>query len=181
MDTKPVTISINGILGEASVSGYGVELRGPWASHTGYRSMMETKGKDFSEAALYEVAKAQYDEQKGYAFVVGDENRDHGWKKIMVFQDRIEIRLPSWHKGIVAKALESYGMQLDCKWNMRWVFPASSVEMDVVRAVFAPILRAGTRFADESELTKQIDVAARESGYAFRSPLQQGEAQCSLF
>ncbi|WP_150306332.1 hypothetical protein [Pseudomonas saliphila] len=183
MENSTVTIIINGLAGTARYSSYGIELRGPWASHTGFISLCSMAKQGDDSADLYALAEERYNQQKCYAFAVGDEHREHGWKTLsMGFNGCIEIRLPSWHKGVVAEALESYGMIFDCKLNCRWVFPANcGVDMGLARAIFAPILQQNTRFADEVFLAQQIDLAARQAGYCSRLPLQQGEAQRALF
>lgn len=183
MQQASVAITINGLEGSAKLGACGIELRGPWASHTGYRSDAAGVSSECGAADLYAAAEARYEEQKVYAFAVGDEHRDNGWKTLGQSHDgSIEIRLPQWHQGIVSKVLESYGMQFTCKFNYRWSFPAGSgVDMATARTVFAPILSPGTRFADEHELAKKIDSAACQAGYSLRTPLQHGGAQCALF
>lgn len=183
MDNQKVAIIINRLSGTAEFTPYGVELNGPWASHTGFRSVTGVKASDGDVGVLYSLAEAAYDDNRRYSFAVGHEHCEHAWKTLTEdWHGNITVRLPSWHEKIVAEALESYGMELECQVNMRWVFPArSGVRMDVARQLLAPILRPMTRFADEHILAQEIDEAACSMGFNHRRPLQAGRAQRALF
>lgn len=183
MNEQPVAIIINGLAGSARHCGNGVELRGPWASHTGYRRLQVGIAGHGDAGQLYALAEASYEEHRAYAFAVGDEHRDNGWKTLSSgVKGETIVRLPDWHKGVVSQALEAYGMTLYCGFNRQWAFTAAcGVNVDTVRQLLAPILRPGTRFADEAMLAYDIDLAARAMGFLPRTPLQQGPAQKALF
>lgn len=183
VDNQKVVIIINKLSGTAEFTQYGVELNGPWASHTGFRSVTGAKSNDGDVGMLYSLAEAAYEESRRYSFAVGHEHCEHGWKTLIEdWQGNITVRLPSWHKDVVAEALKAYGMELECQVNTRWVLPArSGVRIDVVRQLLAPILRPMTRFVDEHVLAQEIDDAACSMGFNCRRPLQAGRAQRALF
>lgn len=179
-----VDICFNDIPGRAHLKGTDISLYGPWASHTGFRSLIGGLNDypGIGEAALYAAAEAFYEKNRILPFLVGDEHKEYGHKKLRVnYNGLIEIQLPQWHKGIVAKALEDYGLVMSCPHNYYWVFQSGlSVTEEEARAILRPILSPGTRFADEAELAKQIDRAACEAGYPVRQPLIASE-QLFLF
>lgn len=180
-----IVISFNGRPGRAAHSRSGISLQGDWASHTGFRHIPACSFDLDSPlaAALYGAAEACYIEQKACAFLVGDEHSDHGWRALSVgLAGSVEVRLPDWHKGGVAAALEAYGMVQTCPHNFRWAFlPSAGVTMEVARVVLAPVLASGTRFFDEEQLACEIDQAVVAAGYCYRRPLKEGKSQLYLF
>lgn len=182
MCSQKITIIINGLTGSAEFTDHGVELRGPWASHTGFISVTGIKGNG-DAGMLYKLAETYYEENKRLSFLVGPEHREEGWKAISEsWCGAVTVKLPHWHQGIVSGRLESYGMQLDCRLNQRWIFPPEGgVSIEVARLLLAPVLRPMTRFADEETLAQEIDEAAWLQGFSHRTPLQAGRAQQALF
>lgn len=181
--TRVVEVELEGLAGAVRITSEDVSLHGKWASHTGFRSHAGMLASDLSDEELRKIAAEHYKESMDYAFAVGDEHREHGWKKIcMDYKKRIQIRLPDWHEGIVSATLERYGMVNTCKNNHYWTFEADSrVSMQTARAVLEPILRPGTRFACEQQMSDAIDICAITNGYLARTPLFSGAMQAELF
>lgn len=164
-------------------------LHGPWASHSGYRSLHfgyeDEPMSQWSAEQLYELAgemaTERFMEESAFAFLVGDEHRDCGWRKISQSMDgRVQIRLPDWHSGVLAACLESYGVKLECPLNNYWVFE-HGVTKEEARAILKPALQRRTRFADEESLAREINACATDLGYVKGEPLSSGHIQGSLF
>lgn len=182
---ESIQIEFNGIAGSAGIEHGMTVFRGKWASHTGYHSGTTPLSGIQGNAStfLYEKAEALYRTQAEYAFAVGDEHKENGWKTLSesLFYG-IEVRLPYWHSGEVAALIEQYGMEVSCPHNCKWRFPPQSgVTMQQARDLLQPILQPGTRFTDEAVLCAEIDKAAMTGGFRFRKPIQQGQAQVELF
>lgn len=130
-------------------------MRGKWASHTGFQSFggwQSAVNTDNAES----IAIAAHATQAAYPFVVGAEHREHGWKDIdRDHYGRVSVRLPKWHGGPVAAALEEAGMALVDSHNDRYGF-IEAISMDDARKALAPILSKGTRFCDETALASRL-------------------------
>ena len=177
---RTVEVTIGGITGKIDWGGICTTATGPWASHTGFISL------GFAEDASnpQRLAQQLYEENEKLPFLVGDEHRDHGWKSICTnYSGEIQVRLPKWHQGVVAACLESYGMTKTCSLNNFWCFPKNmqKVTQKLVAELLAPITAPHTRFSDEAELVRQIDVRAIELGYLPAHKLSNGAMQTSLF
>tara|TARA_R110002124_G_scaffold128157_2_gene288513 strand:+ start:1438 stop:1995 length:558 start_codon:yes stop_codon:yes gene_type:complete len=180
---RTIDACIGGITGKICVSKRWICLHGKWASHTGFTSDAGVQDLEVSDEELLNAADACYRKAKEFSFAVGDEHREHGWKRICVdYQKRIQIRLPDWHEGIVAATLERYGMVNTCDINQYWTLAADSrVSLQTASSVFEPILRPGTRFACEQEMSAEIDACAINNGFLARTPLSSGAMQAELF
>lgn len=183
MTWQPIIIEINGLVGQAKYTSFGAEFTGPWASHTGFLSDYGAGGEPGDTGYLCAKAEDLYHAQRKHAFSVGHEHSEHGWKTLeRSWRGNVTLRLPQWHRGVVAAALESYGMVFEGEIQSRWSFPVDSgVTLEQAKAVLAPILKRNTRFTEEIELAAAIDAAARAEGFRYRAPLQEGLAQQTLF
>lgn len=185
MTWQPIIIEINGLVGQAKYTEFGAEFTGPWASHTGFLSDYAPERDTGDAGYLFAKAEELYNAHCKYAFAVGHEHSEHGWKTLeRSWRGNITLRLPQWHRGVVAATLESYGMVFEgeTQFQSRWSFPVDSgVTLEQAKAVLAPILKRNTRFTDEIELAAAIDAAARAEGFRYRAPLQEGLAQQTLF
>lgn len=158
-DTETVIeLRLGGLPGTASIRGGSVIFRGNWASHTGFRS--DTGGMSSSDEtdAHYAAKAAQelYNTAANYPFLVGNEYKEHGWEILRKnYQGLLEVRLPSWHKGIVAAALTELGAKETCKINNFWTFQEGT-RIEDVKNWLAPILAEKTRFCDEVILAENI-------------------------
>lgn len=180
-----IKIEFNGIIGTAAVEHGMIVYRGKWASHSGYRGSLTPAENfaGFTESYVISKAEELYKTQAAYAFAVGEEHKEHGWKVLSesLFYG-IEVRLPDWHDGQVAGHIEKYGMEISCPHNRKWRFPLNSgVTMQQARDLLRPILQPGTRFTDEDVLCAEIDKAAMIGGFRFRKPIQDGRVQAELF
>lgn len=173
-------ITMGGITGKIDWGGFSTTATAPWASHTGFRSL----GVDVDTSNPQRLAQQLYEKNEKLPFLVGDEHRDHGWKSICTnYSGEIQVRLPSWHSGVVAACLESYGMTKTCTINNYWCFPKNmqKVTQKLVAELLAPVAAPHTRFSCEVDLAKQIDAQARRIGYLPNQPLWGGAMQVSLF
>lgn len=163
-----VAVSPGGLPGEVRFTDTGTEFRGVWVSHTGFKHDVGTPAPAVTERykVAAEMAEALYHTNKAYPFCVGAEGRSFGWKDIT--EDwrtgAKQIRLPSWHKGVVAGALATLGVELTDEHNLYFTFPVGSSKDDVL-AVTAPLRREGTRFADEDTLAREVLAAANKCGF----------------
>lgn len=171
-DEKRIDLVINGIPGyaEASVGGWG--FNGKWASHTGYKhTYVEASDADELEKA----GVALYEEQSHLCYLVGDEHKDFGWKKIKTnMVGLVEIRIPQWASKQIKDALLAVGMSESCPLNCYWVFK-KDVQTDNAKEVLEPLLKAGTRFSDEADLAAELVKSFHSSELMFN------ENQLSLF
>lgn len=183
MTLQPIIIEINGLAGQAKYTEFGAEFTGPWASHTGFLSDYAPERDTGDAGYLFAKAEELYNAHCKYAFAVGHEHSEHGWKTLeRSWRGDITVRLPQWHRGVVAAALESYGMVFEGEIQSRWGFPGGNgVTLEHAKTVLAPILKRNTRFADEAQLAAAIDAAALAEGYRYRAPLEEGLAQQALF
>ena len=99
--------------------------------------------------------------------MVGEEHRDQGWRSLSRdhLTQKWKIRLPDWHEGPVAEVL------LACRWvcsdsrNNFWLWELD-LPISEARQFLAPVLAAGTRLADETELAQSL----AERGKCFMVP-----------
>ncbi len=121
-----------------------------------------------TELEAVELARAAYNEHATYPFVVGEEHKQHGWKSIRINYDgRVEIRLPDWHEGVVAKAIGEMGMAYTDELNNYYSFPETVPLADAKRAL-APILKRGTRFMCETKLARALSASGGAAGLLCR-------------
>ncbi len=160
-DTR-IEITLAGMTGEARFTRHGVELRGRWASHTGYRH--HTLSMPPSTASALDLARTYHDTQAAYAFAVGDEHRDVGWRILRTYDGRIEVRLPSWHAGQVAEVLETMGWDQQGGNALNDTWGLAGASLSTVRKALPPILAPGTRFTPEADLAEQLRISARRAG-----------------
>lgn len=181
--SRTIEAGLDGQEGRITACSSDVSLHGKWASHTGFRCKVNQTESVLDDEALRTIAWNNYAEESQYAFAVGDEHREEGWKKVAVdYQGRIQLRLPDWHEGIVSATLERYGMTNTCPHNRYWTFAADSgVTAATVRAVFAPILQPGTRLACEQTMSDAIDRCAMSNAFLVGTPLYAGAMQAELF
>ena len=169
---KLYDVCISGLEGTINFSEFGLEARGKWASHSGYKSIYTgncmTNG-NFTEGALkklaYEKANALFTENVVYAFLIGDEHKDFGWRTIGEnLNGQVQIRLPDWHEGAVAQAIKEIGVTLECKNNNYWVFEPD-ISVVEAKAVLKPVLEKYSRFISEDILAERIRQSAKITGY----------------
>lgn len=185
-----VHLEINGEAGNVTFrdSLQDCELRGKWASHSGFRSIMsgfretiETYDDEAFYARAEEVALSHYKETADLPFLVGDEHKDFGWKKLSRnYKGKLEIRLADWHEGIVSAELEALGITLGCRLNNYWWFE-DEVEWDDAKAILAPLMAKGTRLVDERRLVQQLRDSVTSRGFLPGEFLSRGGMQPSLF
>ena len=162
--TTEYTVTVGGLRGTVRFRSSYTELMGPWASHTGYRSLAR-RPPEADDKTAQQLAEAAYAEQTPYAFLVGDEHRDTGWRTLTVHDQRVEVRLPAWHIGLVAEALAACGLTQDepsdpinHRWGTRRWPPGP------LRRALSPLLTPGTRFTPEEDLARQLRRSARYAG-----------------
>ena len=160
-DTR-IEITVAGMTGEARFTAYGVELRGRWASHTGYRH--HTLKLPPSADSARDLAHTCHAAQAAYAFAVGDEHRDVGWRTLRTYDGRIEVRLPSWHAGRVSEVLEAMGWDQQGGNALNDTWGLAGASLSTVRKALAPILAPGMRFTPEADLAEQLRISARRTG-----------------
>lgn len=185
-----VYLELNGEPGKVEFddSLLGYQVSGKWASHTGFFSscagLHETVSR-YDDATLYgraeQISIGHYEKARELPFLVGDEHKEHGWKKISRnYHGQIEIRLPQWQEGIVAQELESLGIKQSCKLNNYWVFE-KDVDWIDAKAVVAPLMAKGTRLSDEQELAGQLKESVIAQGFLPGVLMSEGGIQPSLF
>ena len=169
---QKVAITVNGIEGYAESSSFGWGFHGNWASHTGYRHVHMSR---VDQESVQHTAEALYEEQSVLCYLVGDEHKEFGWKKIRINLDGVvEVRLPQWASQIMKDTLTSIGLSQSCPLNCYWVFQ-KEVELNQAKEVLDPILQPNTRFADEKDLSSKLIENFPSSELGFK------ETQLSLF
>ena len=127
-----------------------LEVRGRWASHTGFRSIIQVTEEENIETLYAKASMAP--------FLVGRADTE-GWQELSEAwnaPDQVQIRLPSWHIKEVAWVLyELAGLRLHCPINEHWVFPARYSKAQV-KTLLAPVLKKGGRLKDEKVLADEI-------------------------
>lgn len=167
-----IPIIVSGLEGYAEKSCGGWDFYGKWASHTGYR---HTHGSELDKEGLQHVAEELYREQSPLCYLIGDEHKEFGWKKVRInMHGHVEIRLPQWADTAIKDALSSLGVCMSCPSNCYWVFP-SDVELYQAKEVLEPLLQPNTRFANETDLARKLLENFPSSELGFR------ETQLSLF
>jgi len=185
-----VQLEVNGIPGriefDHAIEDFGAYRK--WASHTGFRSTLRGfRGtlSQYTEDQIIErakeIAREHYAVAETLPFLVGDEHREFGWKKLQVnTAGEVEIRLPCWHEGVLSGRLEEYGVTEKCPLNKYWIFEPGCDIQDA-KAILQPILAAGSRLVDKRQLVKMIDDCATNRGFIAGELLSQGSIQPSLF
>lgn len=185
-----VALEVNGIVGRfefiRSLTHYNV--RGAFASHTGFHSTIGGFTEtivSYDDETFYaratDIAIEYYEQAEALPFLVGDEHKEHGWKKLREnYRGELEIRLPDWHEGIVASELESLGVKLGCSANNFWVFEKGT-KWDDAKAILAPLMAKGTRLLCERRLVQQLRDSITCQGFIPGELLSQGGIQPQLF
>lgn len=178
-DGSAESITLNGIRGVVASGEYRRGgLYAKWASHTGYRSGIGLPN-DPLKAAL-----VRYRKESAYPFLVWKEGKEGGWSDIQMctlMRGAVLIRLPQWHEGVVAECLRRLGMVPHDRYNHfgreeYWRFdPERKLSVPQVRELLRPLMRDGTRLADESDLAAALWRHAHDCGWV------QKQAQASLF
>lgn len=167
-EPQEILLTLGGIPGKVKWGYGGWEVHAKWASHTGYRSTMK-------QGDAHALAVDLYESQVNLPYLVGDEHKECGWKKISLNTDGyVQIRLPDWASDSLKDSLSRLGMSEICEHNRYWFFP-DKVTLEQAREVLAPVLRPKTRFVDEEQLAAEIDRAYQGSS------LWADETQISLF
>lgn len=175
METTAISIIINGLNGTVELNGNTVVLTGPWADSSGRYDYEVPDPEAYDAGQLFEAAEELYERNKILPFAVGADHVEQEWKFLRQLGcGSIAVRVPAWHRGIVALTLEAYGMKPSAESDCCWAWDAKSgVNSELAHMVLAPILDAGTRFSDERVLAEAIDSAVWAAGYRYRSPLNQ--------
>lgn len=165
--TKPVDDRVKrfeftfaGRSGCIEFSRFGVCARGPWASHTGYRSLDHSNWLEEADEVLADraerLAKEHYAVYAGYAFMVWEDGAEAHWQAISTnYKGQVEIRLPKWADGRVQAALEEFGFEMTDQWN-QYMTISGDTPHDQILAVTKPLRAKGTRFQDEGVLAAQV-------------------------
>ena len=187
-----IHVEFEGHAGTVGQSHYGVDVKGKWASHTGYRhhfwgvECFKDDRFDINRTEdkikLIEFAEAEYNNNKKAPFLVGRHDCEL-WSYLDIDKNKgVTIRLPSWHESIITVCLESYGFTLSDKINDYWTLPADqSQDIETVRSLLKPLLARGSRLTDEHDLAAAVDKQAQQAGYLPRQLLSEGFSQASLF
>lgn len=187
-----IHVKFEGHAGTVGQSYYGIDIRGKWASHTGYchhlwevecfsdnefnTNRAEEKGK------IIAFAESEFMRNKKAPYLVGKHDCEL-WSYLRIDRKTgVTIRLPSWNESIVSACLESYGFKLSDKNNNYWTLPADqSQDIETVRSLLKPLLAKGSRLTDEHDLAAAVDKQAQQAGYLPRQLLSEGFSQASLF
>ncbi len=159
-------VSINGSGGRVEFNRFGLSLYGAWASHTGYRSDYTLRPESDLEAEqqlrawLEPVLTEYWQKNTALPFVVAKEHREHGWKDITWWghgeSPGWDVKLPGWHAGVVASAAVEAGATLTESMGHPVLHFDGEWEEGRIRHLLSPILRDGTRLADEGPMADEI-------------------------
>lgn len=129
-------------------SNRGLSIHGKWASYTGYQHVF-TQCSTYQE--IYDYCVTHYDENQKLPFIVGDEHKEHGWKKIDIEGEFYFIRIPAWTSTQITDLLITVGFELKCPVESKWKFKLK-VEKSQIESLLQPLLLPGTRMMNQDEL-----------------------------
>jgi len=153
---------------------FSVGMHGKLASHTGYNSKFLNRDVDAESVydAFFKITKCHYEKYINNKFIVYEEHRvDGGWKPFYSYKDVIVSKFPHWIENDLVNQLKEIGYtNKNNHFYGEFVIKSSLYNKKELQLILKPLLEPGSRFKDQSILTKEVKSSYEDFLAEYRKP-----------